>query len=666
MGQFPRGTLGIITDVRRRRQVLRKYKLIPVFIITVIPIVILTSCVSESQGLKKLSYYERITSTHLSNEKKIQWPNNEEEFHINLFHRLKYLTYGNGSLWVSDPEDTDSIYRIDPKTGEVQDQLKSKLGGGILHDGQYLWVASYSTPNILKINTDTKEVVKKIRNVGSKQAGLAFDGVNLWTVSKETGKIHQISPETGEEKSSISYPGNYPRGLIWYQGYLYHSDSLEDTIYQLDPETGGIVSRIASPSNSPRGLAFDGERLWYSDSYDGIRTLRIEYDEERGIVKSNPFYMKVKLTTRLREGVPTGAYWAVPREDEGYELIQLDYDPNPDEYVYDEFGQRVAYFGFDKIENEYPEVSVTVLEKIWHINYNIRLDQVGSLESIPKQIKNKYLKDAWFLDIKHPTIVEASREAVGEERNPYLIAVKIHDYVAQQMKYKSPQPVDWNAVALLEEGLGDCDCYTIIFMALSRAAGLPSRMVRGEHYWEDSEEPGVHWWSEAYIPNYGWVPFDPTRDDRKHLRHRNIGFAGPEIVFNKNGGTDRRYLGSVGSFSWRTDGTRKIEWERKGYHPLFVEDFSIDDVENIKGKSKVHISWMNPIFIPLNEVRVKYKQKNHPYSRRDGRTVFIDENPELGENYRIVDFLNDKSSLHYSLFIKTEGDVWERIDIGNE
>jgi transglutaminase-like putative cysteine protease len=59
---------------------------------------------------------------------------------------------------------------------------------------------------------------------------------------------------------------------------------------------------------------------------------------------------------------------------------------------------------------------------------------------------------------------------------------------------------------------GVCQDITHIFVAGTRALGVPARYVGGHFHRADgvtSQEAG-HAWSEAYVENLGWVGFDPT------------------------------------------------------------------------------------------------------------------------------------------------------------
>jgi len=69
---------------------------------------------------------------------------------------------------------------------------------------------------------------------------------------------------------------------------------------------------------------------------------------------------------------------------------------------------------------------------------------------------------------------------------------------------------------LLEEIInnpeGVCQDFTHLFCALSKANNIPTRYVsgylhQGNGYFGDSQ---MHAWAEAYIPQVGWIGFDPT------------------------------------------------------------------------------------------------------------------------------------------------------------
>ena len=79
----------------------------------------------------------------------------------------------------------------------------------------------------------------------------------------------------------------------------------------------------------------------------------------------------------------------------------------------------------------------------------------------------------------------------------------------------------------LQEGY--CDYYTTAFAVLARLNGLPTRFATGfiGGYWEletgewTITEAEAHSWPEVYLPEIGWVPFEPTAG-RPSLQRQNV------------------------------------------------------------------------------------------------------------------------------------------------
>ncbi len=69
-----------------------------------------------------------------------------------------------------------------------------------------------------------------------------------------------------------------------------------------------------------------------------------------------------------------------------------------------------------------------------------------------------------------------------------------------------------DAVHAFGLGAGVCQDYSHIFVAAARHLGIPSRYVSGHLVRSDGlvTQPAGHAWTESYIPNLGWVGFDPT------------------------------------------------------------------------------------------------------------------------------------------------------------
>jgi hypothetical protein len=78
---------------------------------------------------------------------------------------------------------------------------------------------------------------------------------------------------------------------------------------------------------------------------------------------------------------------------------------------------------------------------------------------------------------------------------------------------------------ILEDGLGDCDDQSILFITMCRSLGIPAYLQVGiiihssigdsktsweGHLTNTQEGVGWHGWAMVYIPPWGWVPVDLT------------------------------------------------------------------------------------------------------------------------------------------------------------
>jgi transglutaminase-like putative cysteine protease len=110
-----------------------------------------------------------------------------------------------------------------------------------------------------------------------------------------------------------------------------------------------------------------------------------------------------------------------------------------------------------------------------------------------------------------PAIREFSRRIVGEERNPYRVAMKLFDAVdripwAGAREYSTITNISDYA---LHAGHADCGQQTLLLMTLLRLNGIPARWQSGWIF-SDTEYNNMHDWGWLYLAPYGWVPMDVT------------------------------------------------------------------------------------------------------------------------------------------------------------
>ncbi|MFC1936092.1 transglutaminase family protein [Chloroflexota bacterium] len=131
-----------------------------------------------------------------------------------------------------------------------------------------------------------------------------------------------------------------------------------------------------------------------------------------------------------------------------------------------------------------------------------------------------------FLDLPEgisERVIELAFEVTVDEPTAYGKAVALESYL-RRFPYTldvPPFPEDWEIsdYFLFELQQGYCDYYATSMVVMARAVGLPARLavgyiggtyekVYGEHVITADQ---AHSWVEVYFPEFGWVPFEPTR-----------------------------------------------------------------------------------------------------------------------------------------------------------
>lgn len=134
-----------------------------------------------------------------------------------------------------------------------------------------------------------------------------------------------------------------------------------------------------------------------------------------------------------------------------------------------------------------------------------------------------HTKSEYFIDSDSNIIKSAVRTAVGQEKDPLVIAEKLYDLVTATLDYDHSilenGKFGFNyASQVLQDGKGVCTDYSVLYAALCRAAGIPAVIVQGVPVFSilnepEKELPYGHAWVEIKLPGYGWVPVDVTSEE---------------------------------------------------------------------------------------------------------------------------------------------------------
>lgn len=467
------------------------------------------------------------------------------------------LAWDGHLLWVADL-DTATLNGVDPLGGKIVRKLEAPgyAPMGLAWDGQRLWVLDSGDATVYAVDPGTGLTVRALPLDSQSAKGLAWDGKALWTADARSGVIDRLDDSDGTTWKSFPSPLAGKRGdeigMAFVGGKLMVADRLSNRIYRMDPKEGVVLDSFAAPGPYPTGLAWDGSYLWNVD-YETRTLYRLTATADRPWVRSDPRHEKLLYRESWRNFGPgvvktLDVYLAIPRDLPSQDVIgEPVFDPKPTEIVADRWGQKCAHFHFEGIA---PQQTVTasmrVRADLFKVRWYIDPEKVGSLDEIPEAIRTKYTQDNTKLVFDHPVIRKAVREAVGTETNPYWIARKIYRYIQDHMHYEMVG--GWNiAPTVLARGSGSCSEYTFVMLSMCHAAGLPARydgsvVIRGD---DASRDDVFHRWVEVYLPNYGWVPVDPSGGDSEvpAIRAAYFGGLANRFLITTQGAGDSETLG---------------------------------------------------------------------------------------------------------------------------
>jgi hypothetical protein len=116
-----------------------------------------------------------------------------------------------------------------------------------------------------------------------------------------------------------------------------------------------------------------------------------------------------------------------------------------------------------------------------------------------------------------PELKGQAAEILGPERDGLTAVKKISSWVYRQVE-KRPTLSIPSALEVWRQRAGDCNEHSVLFAALARAAGIPTRIAAGLLYADGSFF--YHAWNEVYLSR--WVAVDATLDqvpaDPTHVR----------------------------------------------------------------------------------------------------------------------------------------------------
>jgi transglutaminase-like putative cysteine protease len=133
-----------------------------------------------------------------------------------------------------------------------------------------------------------------------------------------------------------------------------------------------------------------------------------------------------------------------------------------------------------------------------------------------------FLSPEDFIESDDPVLVAKARELTEGARDSWEAAKRLSRWVADNIGYDIPGGATARNTYDLREG--ECGAHSRLFVAFSRAVGIPARVVWGCMVVHDRGGSfGQHAWNEVFMGETGWVPIDTTAKeidyaDSGHIR----------------------------------------------------------------------------------------------------------------------------------------------------
>jgi transglutaminase-like putative cysteine protease len=143
-----------------------------------------------------------------------------------------------------------------------------------------------------------------------------------------------------------------------------------------------------------------------------------------------------------------------------------------------------------------------------------------------------------------------------------------------------------DVTSLLRRPGGKCADISSIYVALARAAGVPTREILGIRTGKKSTQDVTKWqhcWAEFFLPGYGWVPVDPA-DVRKAMLKQKLKLNDPKVAELRE-----YYWGGVDQYRIRLSEGRDLELNPPQHGPAI--NYLMYPFAQVGGET---LDWLDP------------------------------------------------------------------------
>ncbi|MDR2630593.1 MAG: IPT/TIG domain-containing protein [Spirochaetaceae bacterium] len=151
-------------------------------------------------------------------------------------------------------------------------------------------------------------------------------------------------------------------------------------------------------------------------------------------------------------------------------------------------------------------VNLSYLVEVYALETSLKVQAIKEGGDSPA--KSVYTQPSPLIPSDDPRIKAQAAALVGRERNPYIKARRIYEWLMAEGNIRT-EPVNGGAIEALKEKKADPYTAALLFCALARAAGVPSLPAAGVLV-NRNRQALRHYWAEFWIDDFGWIPLDPA------------------------------------------------------------------------------------------------------------------------------------------------------------
>lgn len=289
--------------------------------------------------------------------------------------------------------------------------------------------------------------------------------------------------------------------------------------------------------------------------------------------KHADFTVKNQIQVQVPEGAKELRVWmALPQDDPHQRISGLSIEcPFPNRITTDSEGNRMLF-----IEATAPKAGAHTIETRFDLTRNeqqadVHADRTRPLNEEERARFTKELSGNANVVISQE-VRDLSAKILGGETNPILASHKLYDWTLKNIDYWVKLPGERKASAIgsseycLSSKTGNCTDFHSLYAALSRAAGIPTRILYGSFLKAELDSKDVdqsyHCWIEFFAPEVGWIPLDVaiadifvgdfnvnSANDELVRRTTAAGYTGPDpamVQYYFGNLEERRVLWSIG------------------------------------------------------------------------------------------------------------------------